>query len=83
MTPTPGSHRHGCGQNDVQWSCQSSHLQRTANSVLFRCLRRGSTPASKSRSITRLDDCLNLNRPQILLTRHFSQLRKLLTRVSL
>ena len=41
MMPTPGSHRHGCGQNDVQWSCQSSHLQRTANSVLFRCLRRG------------------------------------------
>ena len=31
----------GQAQNAVQWSCRSSILQRTANSVLFRCLSRG------------------------------------------
>jgi hypothetical protein len=34
----------GCGQNAVQWSCRSSNLQRTANSVLFACLSRGVHP---------------------------------------
>jgi hypothetical protein len=34
----------GCGQNAVQWSCPSSNLQRTANSVLFACLSRGVHP---------------------------------------
>ncbi len=31
----------GCAQNAVQWSCRSSNLQRTANSVLFVCLSQG------------------------------------------
>ena len=35
----------GCGQNAVQWSCRSSNLQRTANSVLFGCLSRGVHPS--------------------------------------
>jgi putative transposase len=34
----------GCGQNAVQWSCRSSNLQRTANSVLFGCLSQGVHP---------------------------------------
>ncbi len=36
----------GCGQNAVQWSCRSSNLQRTANSVLFGCLSRGVHPTT-------------------------------------
>ena len=38
----------GCGQNAVQWSCRSSNLQRTANSVLFGCLNRGVHPTTKA-----------------------------------
>ena len=34
----------GCGQNAVQYSCRSSNLQRTANSVLFGCLSQGVHP---------------------------------------
>lgn len=31
----------GCAQNALQWSCRSTILQRTANSVLFGCLSPG------------------------------------------
>ena len=41
----------GCGQNAVQWSCRSSNLQRTANSVLFGCLSRGVHPIGLSQYI--------------------------------
>ena len=41
----------GCGQNAVQWSCRSSNLQRTANSVLFGCLSRGVHPKTVSYSV--------------------------------
>jgi len=41
----------GCSQNAVQWSCRSSNLQRTANSVLFACLSRGVHPSRCLRPI--------------------------------
>ncbi len=34
----------GCAQNAIQWSCRSTNLQRTANSVLFSCLSHGVHP---------------------------------------
>ena len=47
-----GARFHLCGfrQNAVLWTCRSSDLQRTANSVLFGCLSRGVHPKAQPRS---------------------------------
>lgn len=63
----------GCAQNAVQWSCRSSYLKRTVNSVLFACLSRGVHPRLPlttlitSESVTIVDDRpATTDRPTIL-----------------
>jgi len=38
----------GCRQNAVPWSCRSSVLQRTANSVLTGCATQGVKPTQRT-----------------------------------
>ena len=42
--PWPRLRFTGCAQNALHWSCRSTNLQRTANSVLFGCLSQGVHP---------------------------------------
>ena len=52
----------GCAQNAVQWSCRSSNLQRTANSVLFGCLSRRVHPMMRfTPLIYREEICMSLH----------------------